>query len=115
MYLTRSCSFKILISKRLSQVCCSLDSSLILAKDGTLHTFGDNSLGQLGRPSLPEHGPEDWLMRDAAGTPLRFKHVAAGLGHCLAVTLDGKVCTDQGSGILIPHSDGDTLAHAMVV
>ncbi|KAK9915182.1 hypothetical protein WJX75_005773 [Coccomyxa subellipsoidea] len=73
------------------QVCCSLDSSLVLAKDGTLHTFGDNSLGQLGRPSLPEHGPEDWVVRDAAGTPLRFKHVAAGLAHCLAVTLDGKV------------------------
>ena len=76
----------------LLQVCCSLDSSLVLAKDGTLYTFGDNSLGQLGRPSYPEHAPEDWVVRDKAGAPLRFERVAAGLGHCLAVTLDGKVC-----------------------
>lgn len=74
------------------QVQCSLDSSLVLAEDGTLYTFGDNTLCQLGRPSLPEQGPEDWIVRGPDGAPLRVARVAAGLGHCLAVTLDGEVC-----------------------
>lgn len=78
------------ISTCLLQVCCSLDSSMVLAEDGTLYTFGDNSLGQLGRPSRPEHGPEDWIVRGDAGAPLKFERVAAGLGHCLAVTQDGQ-------------------------
>ncbi|BDA43656.1 probable ultraviolet-B receptor UVR8 [Coccomyxa sp. Obi] len=73
------------------QVCCSLDSSMVLAEDGTLYTFGDNSLGQLGHPSRPERCPEDWIVRGDAGAPLKFERVASGLGHCLAVTQDGQV------------------------
>ncbi len=66
---------------------------MVLAEDGTLYTFGDNSLGQLGRPSRPEHCPEDWIVRGDAGAPLKLERVAAGLGHCLAVTQDGQVGT----------------------
>ena len=33
------------------QVQCGFDSTLVLSEDGTLFTFGDNSLHQLGRAS----------------------------------------------------------------
>ncbi len=66
---------------------------MVLARDGTLYTFGDNSLGQLGRSSCAEHCPEDWIVRGDAGTPLKFERVASGLGHCLAVTQDGQART----------------------
>ena len=33
------------------QVQCGFDATLVLSEDGTLFTFGDNSLHQLGRAS----------------------------------------------------------------
>lgn len=74
------------------QVCCSLDSSLVVGADGTLFTFGDNSLAQLGRAPgyAPEHSVGDWVVTGAHGAPLRVGAVAAGLSHCLATTGDGQ-------------------------
>lgn len=79
----------------LMQVCCSLDSSLVVAEDGRLFTFGDNSLAQLGRAhdeAAAERSADDWLVKKPDGTPLHVHSVAAGLGHCLAITTDGEVC-----------------------
>ena len=33
---------------------CGFDHTLVLSEDGSLFTFGDNSLAQLGRPSQPQ-------------------------------------------------------------
>ena len=38
------------------QVVCGFDHTLVLAQDGSLFTFGDNSLCQLGRPSQLQVG-----------------------------------------------------------
>ena len=56
-------------------------------------TFGDNSLGQLGRR---EHqhlacSAEDWVVREATGKPLKACSIAAGLSHNLAVLTSGQV------------------------
>jgi alpha-tubulin suppressor-like RCC1 family protein len=81
----------------MTQVCCTLDSSLLLARDGTLYSVGDNSLGQLGRSPTEAtaagewQGPERWIVRAEDGLPLRAHCIAAGLGHCLAVTDSGQV------------------------
>lgn len=78
-----------------AQVCCSLDSSLVVGVDGTLFTFGDNSLAQLGRMpggDAPERSAEDWVVKTADDAALLVTAVAAGLSHCLATTGDGQVC-----------------------
>ncbi|PRW58731.1 ultraviolet-B receptor UVR8 isoform B [Chlorella sorokiniana] len=77
------------------QVVCGFDHTLVLAQDGSLFTFGDNSLCQLGRPSQGEAmQPRDataWLINPDfdCGRRIRFRKVAAGLGHCLGVLADG--------------------------
>lgn len=84
------------------QVACGFDHTLVLTQDGSLLAFGDNSLGQLGRPSRGEGehaAPADasaWQVHaawagGAASTKAapRFRQVAAGLGHSLAVMSEG--------------------------
>ncbi len=69
------------------QIACGYDHTMALAQDGTLFTFGSNSLAQLGRPSPPggEHvQPSDagaWLVNPEAscGTGRRFLRVGARL------------------------------------
>ena len=66
-----------------SQVACGSDFTLALAQDGSLFSFGDNSLCQLGRPSPP--GGEavapttaaGWLVNPEAscGQGMRFNRV----------------------------------------
>ena len=56
-------------------------------------TFGDNSLGQLGRREQ-QHGAcsaEDWVVRKATGKPLSACSIAAGLSHKMAVLKSGQV------------------------
>jgi alpha-tubulin suppressor-like RCC1 family protein len=36
------------------QVVCGFDHTLVLAEDGSLFSFGDNLLSQLGRASQPQ-------------------------------------------------------------
>jgi hypothetical protein len=65
------------------QIACGCDHTMVLAQDGTLFTFGSNSLAQLGRPSPPggEHvQPRDagaWLVNPEAscGSGMRFLRV----------------------------------------
>ena len=45
---------ELLAGGRIKQVACGFDHTLVLAEDGTLFSFGDNSLCQLGRPSRPQ-------------------------------------------------------------
>ncbi|KFM23122.1 putative E3 ubiquitin-protein ligase HERC3 [Auxenochlorella protothecoides] len=69
------------------QVAAGYDHSMALGADGRLYTFGDDSLGQLGRREA-DPGPADaWLVRGAPA----FAKVTAGLGHCLALTPCGQL------------------------
>jgi alpha-tubulin suppressor-like RCC1 family protein len=55
------------------QIASGLDFSLAVESgSGRLFSFGDNSLGQLGRPAATASSQcaEDWLVRDAEGVPL---------------------------------------------
>ena len=81
------------------QVSCSLDSSLVLtaADEGSqVLTFGDNSLGQLGRAADRDEGQNRssaplWAVCDAADKPLSALSITAGLSHCIAVLASGRV------------------------
>lgn len=67
---------------------------MVVAEDGRLFSFGDNSLAQLGRcvpDQAAERSAEDWLVKDADGAPLLVTSVAAGLSHCMAVAKGGEV------------------------
>ena len=63
------------------QVACGFDFSLALAFDGSLFSFGDSSLGQLGRASSNSGStdPEDWLVRDSEGRPCCIETVCIDL------------------------------------
>ena len=52
------------------QVACGFDFSVLLAADGSLYAFGDNSLGQLGRDTGVSNSDdlEDWLLKDSNGS-----------------------------------------------
>ena len=80
------------------QIECSLDSSLVLTAanaGGHILTFGDNSLGQLGRENLHlDQGAEDahaWMLHGADHKPVRATRIAAGLSHSMAVLCSGQV------------------------
>lgn len=98
-----------------ADVAAGLDHSLILTANGELLSFGDGSLGALGRkrdatPFETSLVPS-WHVRRSVASPcdggmdttsvvggtmpsahdLRIRSVAAGLGHCLAVTVEGEV------------------------
>ncbi|CAM6117842.1 unnamed protein product [Calypogeia fissa] len=73
-----------LAHERVKQVACGMDHSLALTETGNLYSFGDNSLGQLGRPQGNEPV-------DSVKFPLGHSKVlscAAGLGHSLAIALN---------------------------
>jgi alpha-tubulin suppressor-like RCC1 family protein len=84
---------------RAAAAACGFDHTLLLLQDGALLSFGDDSLGQLGRAGRAEGeaaAPADalsWQVRAPAegGGEARFCAVAAGLGHSLAVATDGEV------------------------
>ena len=97
----------------------------MVAEDRRLFTFGDNSLAQLGRAphqAAADRSAEDWLVKDADGTPLLVASAAAGLSHCLAITECGKVClcpctvAAGGSGVIAaaPERANPRIAQVLV-
>lgn len=59
---------------------CGLDHTLVVAQDGRLYSFGDNSLGQLGRSGTMgvqtgSADPQDWIVKDEDGEVVRFAKV----------------------------------------
>lgn len=76
---------------RAAAVACGMDHSLVLSEDGRIFSFGDNSLGQLGRP--PQNpGPSPDPPGPVPGIPCATA-VAAGVGHSLAVVGSSRVLT----------------------
>ena len=65
------------------QVACGMDFSLAVAESGTVFAFGDNSLGQLGRPpgnrDNASSAAEDWILKDAGGSPLLVTKVSVSI------------------------------------
>ena len=66
--------------------------TLLLADDNQLFAVGSNECGQLGRGHNNENDPDNRVPRPVTGFGLeRITLVAAGYGHCAAVTEGGKV------------------------
>jgi alpha-tubulin suppressor-like RCC1 family protein len=92
---------EVLRGVRIAAVATAADTSYCITQDGRLLSFGDNSLGQLGRPERTEG--EYTALQDASpwevhvprasdpGRDVLFRRMAAGLGHCVAVTGGGNL------------------------
>jgi alpha-tubulin suppressor-like RCC1 family protein len=108
--LGRRCVFEpkeieLLRGVKISSIACGMDTTYAITQDGRLLSFGDNSLGQLGRTEtdVEKEGFAAAAPKDAAGWEVRvpresnsskdvkFRKIAPGLGHCLAVTGGGSV------------------------
>ena len=71
------------------QIASGMDSSLAVESgSGRLFSFGDGSLGQLGRPAdqAGRRQAEDWVVRDAEGAPLQ-------VDKAMLCTLRASTCT----------------------
>ncbi|XP_078443966.1 regulator of chromosome condensation (RCC1) family protein [Wolffia australiana] len=75
--------------RRVSDMACGLDHSIVLCKNGMLLSCGRNTYGQLGRRG------EEFEMLPVV-LPLPAVSVTAGLGHCLVL---GREST-EGGGII---------------
>jgi len=77
------------------EVRAGLDHTLVLAADGRVASFGDDSLRQLGRPLVSyaagDQDAEAWVLRDWDGAALRVSQIACGLAHSLAITRESRV------------------------
>ncbi|KAG6557741.1 hypothetical protein Mapa_000507 [Marchantia paleacea] len=70
-----------LAHERVRSVACGMDHSLSLTDNGDIYSFGDNSLGQLGRPvNEAPVGTVAFSDENPQATA-----IAAGLGHSLAI------------------------------
>jgi alpha-tubulin suppressor-like RCC1 family protein len=86
---------------KINSITCGMDTTYAITQDGRLLSFGDNSLGQLGRPETIQKeytAPKDasvWEVRvpreSNSAKDVKFRKIAPGLGHCLAVTGGGSV------------------------
>ena len=86
---------------KISAVACGMDSTYCVSETGRMFSFGDNSLGQLGRADRREGehaAPIDasaWevhVPRESdPSKDVKWKRVAAGLGHFLAVSTSGNL------------------------
>ncbi|OAE29981.1 hypothetical protein AXG93_669s1310 [Marchantia polymorpha subsp. ruderalis] len=86
-----------LAHERVRSVACGMDHSLSLTDNGDIYSFGDNSLGQLGRPvneapigtvAFPDEYPQAIV-------------IAAGLGHSLAIL------SKPYTSVALSNSSGD--------
>ena len=74
------------------QVAVGDSLSLLLTDDNLLFAVGNNDTGQLGRGHNDDDDPDNHVPRPVAGVGLeRITLVAAGFGHCAAVTEGGKL------------------------
>jgi alpha-tubulin suppressor-like RCC1 family protein len=106
--LKRRCVFEpreveLLRGVKLSSIACGMDTTYAITQDGRLLSFGDNSLGQLGRPDVDGKNNFTAAPKDAStwevcvkresnrAKNVKFRKIAPGLGHCLAVTGGGSV------------------------
>jgi len=90
---------------KIDSIACGMDTTYAITQDGRLLSFGDNSLGQLGRTETEVEKKEfaGAAPKDASGWEVRvpresnslkdvkFRKIAPGLGHCLAITGAGNV------------------------
>jgi uncharacterized repeat protein (TIGR02543 family) len=66
--------------------------SFALAEDGTLYSWGYNNYGQLGNNSTTDqHYPDTVKGQNSLPVTTKFKAVAAGENHTLALDTDGKM------------------------
>ncbi|KAL3680593.1 hypothetical protein R1sor_023549 [Riccia sorocarpa] len=79
----RPCAVEALAHEKVRSVACGMDHSLVLTEDGKIYSFGDNSLGQLGRAESDEESIGALSFPDGQTTAVG---IAAGLGHSLAIT-----------------------------
>jgi hypothetical protein len=105
--------------------CCF---TLLLADDNQLFALGSNAHGQLGRGHNNDDDPDNRVPRPVTGFGLeRITLVAAGFGHCAAVTEGGKLLlwgrnssrqcgtgTAGGNVLAATRSDSGALADADV-
>ncbi|KAG0590248.1 hypothetical protein KC19_1G084200 [Ceratodon purpureus] len=87
-------------SHHVTEISCGMDHSLTLNEQGELWSFGDNSLGQLGRSvaiSTQQSSINTFTDENSVGrvegpfTRERVLHLGAGLGHSLAANAQGSV------------------------
>ena len=89
--------------------------SLVLTKSGDIYAMGANENGQLGTgDKMKSRVPLRVVVPGPTGEPRRFKQVAAGLFHSLAVTTDGVIFAwgsnafgQLGLCASIPRSSGE--------
>lgn len=67
--------------------------SLVLTSDGEIHTWGDNSYGQLGRNAISGDPAPESVDQSGVLAGREVIAIAAGTYHSLAVCADGKVAS----------------------
>lgn len=95
-------------SHNVTGISCGMDHSLTLNEQGELWSFGDNSLGQLGRAIASTSTAVEHVQGPLATE--RVVHLGAGLGHSLAVDARRRVYSwgwNQESGLPTCIGDGD--------
>jgi alpha-tubulin suppressor-like RCC1 family protein len=80
------------VGKRVLKVVVGFEFTLLLADDNLLFAVGYNAAGQLGRGHSNADDPDNRVPRPVTGFGLeRITQIAAGRGHCAAVTEGGKL------------------------
>ncbi|MBZ5734915.1 hypothetical protein K8Z61_10445 [Nocardioides sp. TRM66260-LWL] len=101
--------------KTITAIAAGTSHSLALATDGTLHAWGDNSLGQLGDGTTTNRATA--VAVTTTGTSLAGKTItaiAAGTSHSLALATDGTIHA-WGSNSAGQLGDGTTTNRATAV
>ena len=79
---------KVSNGSKVKTVGCGSGHTIIITKDGTLYSFGDNGYGQLG---LGDNTPMNIPILVAALNDLKVKVVSCGNNHTVIITEDGNL------------------------